>query len=401
MTVPQTDPGATAGALTVREVAGWRDLRRFIDLPYRLHAGSPWIPPVKLERWIFLNRRLNPYFTHGRARWFIAERDGRVVGRISAQVDDAYNEWHQARTGMFGFLEMEDDAEVLAGLLDAAEAWLREQGCEQMIGPMDLTMNEESGVLIDGFGLEPQIKQPWHPPYYQRRCEEAGLLKAVDLYSYSLEIADRAALDPVLPRLDERARTRHGISIRPMSRRHLRKELDVFADIYNDAWAGNWGFVPYHKADLDSLALELQVVFVDGWAMIAEHDGEPVGMAITILNLNQVLKKMRGRLLPFGWWYLLNRRRYVDEVRVGFLGIKRKYQYTGTAAALYLRHFELAERSWLKKGEAGWILETNSGMNRGLQAMNARIVKRYRVYQRALEPAGGAPTPAPASVPSL
>jgi hypothetical protein len=369
----------------VREVRGWRDLRAFIHFPYRLHAGTPWVPPVIVERWAFLNRRVNAYFTHGRARYFLARRDGRVVGRITAQVDTAFNEFHDSRWGMFGFLEFENDAAVLVALLDAAEGWLRAEGCDRMVGPMDFTLNDESGILIEGFALEPILKQPWHPPYYQSRCEEAGLEKAMDLLSWQLEVGSRTHLAPVLPRLAERAHDRHGIRIRKVSRWHMRRELDVFADVYNQAWSRNWGFVPYGKADLDALALEMQFVFAPGWFMVAEHDGETVGMAITLMNLNQVYKKMQGRVLPWGWWYLLNRRRITDELRVGFLGVKPAYQYTGAAAALYVEHFNTAERSWLKKGEAGWILETNTGMNRGLEAMNGHVVKRYRVYERRWE----------------
>jgi hypothetical protein len=375
-------PLPDGGPVDVRAVRGWSDLRAFIDLPYRLHADTPWVPPVRVERWAYLNRRFNPFFTHGRACLFLARRNGEVVGRISAQVDDAYNSHHDSRWGMFGLIEMQEDLAIAVALLDAAESWLRAEGCDRMVGPMDLTLNDESGILIEGYELEPQIKQPWHPPYYRRLCEAARLEKAMDLYSYSLNVGDRASLSPILPKVAERAQHRHGITIRKMSRRHLRKDLDVFAEIYNDAWSSNWGFVPYGKKDLDTYALDLQFVFVDGWSMVAEHDGEPVGMAITVLNLNQVLRRVKGRLLPFGWWYLLNRKRYVDEVRVGFLGVKRKFQYSGAAAALYLEHFAMAERSSLKKGEAGWILEVNSGMIKGLEAMNGRIVKRYRVYKR-------------------
>jgi hypothetical protein len=371
-----------AGPVEVRPVTGWRELRQFIDLPYRLHAGTLWIPPVKVERWMFLSRRFNTYFTHAHAQYFLACREGRVVGRISAQVDSAFNDFHASRWGMFGFFEFVDDAAVVEALLASAERWLRAQGCDRMVGPMDFSLNDESGVLIEGFELEPIVKQPWHPSYYRRHCEEAGLDKAMDLLSWYLEIGDREHLDAVLPKLAERARHQHGIRIRKMSRRHLRREMDAFADVYNQAWSGNWGFVPYGKADLDTLALELQFAYSPGWFMVAEHHGETVAMAITLLNLNQVFKRMKGRLLPLGWWYLLRRHHIVDELRVGFLGVKPPYQYTGAAAALYVEHFNTAEHSPLRRGEAGWILETNTGMNRGLQAMNARVVKRYRVYQR-------------------
>jgi GNAT superfamily N-acetyltransferase len=369
----------------IRPVRGLSDLRAFVDLPFRLHAGTPWIPPLKLERYVFLSRRLNAYFKHGEAEYFLARRDGRVVGRVTAQIDRAFNDFHESRWGMFGFLEFEDDQEVLGALLDAAAAWLRERGCERMVGPMDFQMNDESGVLIEGFEREPMIKQPWHPPYYQQRCEAAGLSKAMELFSWELQISDREQrMLPILPEIAERARTTYGITIRKMSRRGLRRELDEFAKVYNAAWSHNWGFVPYSKQDLDAYALDLQLVFERDWFMIAENDKETVAMAITIPDINQVLARMRGRLLPLGWWYYLNKHRIIDRVRIGFLGVLPEYQHTGVAAALYLEHFDIAARTHRKWGEASWILETNKAMNRGLEAMGGRITKRWRVYERML-----------------
>ncbi|HST69711.1 MAG TPA: hypothetical protein VLI94_08660 [Solirubrobacterales bacterium] len=378
-------------SVTIRTVRGARSLKRFVDLPYRLHARTPWVPPLKLERHAFLSRRLNPYFTHGEAEYFLAWRDGRVVGRVTAQVDRAFNEYHGSRWGMFGFLEMEDDAEVAKALLDAAAAWLRTRGCDRMVGPMDFSMNEESGILIEGHEREPLVRQPWHPPYYQRLCEEAGLEKAMDLYSWMLEISDREDMLPILPELDKRAREEHGVTIRKMSRLRLRQEMDRFAEIYNAAWSENWGFVPYSKQDLDTYTFDMHLAFSGDWFMVAEKDGETIAVAITLPDLNQVLKKMKGRLLPFGWWHYLNRNRICDRVRIGFLGVKPEHQHTGVAASLYIEHFNTAERVRQKYGEAGWILETNEAMNRGLEAMSAEIVKKYRLYERRLNGTDPAP----------
>jgi hypothetical protein len=373
-------------SVEIRPVRSRRELKSFIDLPYRLHAGTPWIPPLKLERRFFLSRRLNPYFKHGEAEYFLAWRGERVVGRATAQIDHAFNEFHGSRAGMFGFLELEDDEEAMAALLGAAEDWLRARGCERMLGPMDFSINEESGVLIEGFEMEPMLRQPWHPPYYQRLCEGAGLEKAMDLYSWALEIGDREDVLPILFELDQRARGEHGVKLRKMSRRHLRKEMDRFAEIYNAAWAENWGFVPYSKQDLDAYTLDMHLVFSREWFMVAEKDGETIAIAITLIDLNQVLKKMKGRVLPLGWWHFLNRNRICDQVRVGFLGVKPEHQHTGVAASLYVEHFNTAARAHQKSGEAGWILETNEAMNRGLEAMSAEIVKRYRVYEKAIQP---------------
>jgi GNAT superfamily N-acetyltransferase len=374
-------------SVEVTAVSGGRELGRFIDLPFRLHANHPqWVPPLKLERRLFLNRRMNAFFSHGEAEYFLARRDGRVVGRISAQINHAFNDYQHKSWGWFGFLEFEDDPEALAAMLDTAAAWLRARGCERMVGPADFSMNDESGILIEGFELRPMIRQPWHPPYYQQRVEQAGMAKAMDLLMWNLEVSDREKVLPVIFELAEKVESEHGIRVRPMRRRQLRKDMDAFAEVYNAAWSKNWDFVPYSKKDLDALAQEMHLVFDKHWAFIAERldTGEVVGMAMTFPDINQVLAEMNGRLLPLGWWRFLNKGKGTDRVRVGFLGVKPEYQHTGVAAKLYVEHFNAAAVRPQTGGEMGWILETNTAMNRGMEAMGGRVVKRYRVYEREL-----------------
>jgi hypothetical protein len=372
--------------LEVTPVRSWRDRREFVELPYRLHANAErWIPPLRLERHLFLVQRLNPFFKHGEGELFLARRGGRVVGRISAQIDHEFNAYQGNDWGMFGFLELEDDAEAMAALLDAAAGWLRVRGRDRMVGPMDFTMNEDCGVLVEGFEREPFIRQPWHPPYYQRLCEESGLEKAVDLWMWELYIEDRGKIVPGIVEMAERLEPDHGIRIRKMSRRHLRRDLDLFAETYNEAWKDNWGFTPYTKADLDTYHVDLQLVYDRNWFMVAEKvdTGETVGIAITVPDVNQVLKGTGGRLLPFLPRYL-RRRKIVDRVRVGFLGVKPEYQHAGVAAGFYIEHFDMAEETPQKWGEMGWILETNEAMNRGMEGMGGKVVKKYRIYERPL-----------------
>jgi hypothetical protein len=373
-------------SVEVQPVASRRDRKEFVELPYRLHSNSGvWVPPLRLERHLFLNRRLNPFFTHGDAQLFLARRDGRVVGRISAHYDDQFNAHHGNRWGMFGFLELEDDPEVLPALLGAAERWLLSRRCDHMVGPMDFMMNDESGVMVEGFDRVPMVRQPWHPPYYAARCEEAGLGKAVDLLMWELEISDRAKMLPVIFKLADEVEPRHGIRLRKMSRRSLRKDMDRFAEVYNAAWSENWGFTPYSKKDLDAYALDMHLVFDPHWYMVAETaEGETAAVAITVPDVNQVLAKMNGRLLPLGWWHFLRKGKIIDRVRVGFLGVKPSYQHTGVAAKMYVEHFDMAEVTPQKWGEMGWILETNTNMNRAMEAMGGRVVRRYRMYERGL-----------------
>ena len=283
------------------------DLRAFIELPYRLHAnGTPWVPQLRLERRLFLSPRFNAFFKHGEAELFLARRGDRVVGRISAQLDRSFNEYQQNAWGMFGFLELEDDPETMAALLEAAYGWLRDHGRDRAVGPMDFTMLDECGVLIEGYERPPLVRQPWHPPYYRELCEGAGLEKAVDLFMWELHISGKEKVLPVIWELADKLEPEHGIRLRRMRRRALRRDLDVFGEIYNEAWSRNWGFVPFSKEDLDAYAQELHLVFDPDWFMVAETaDGEAVGAAITIPDINQVQKLMNGRLLPLGWWHYL------------------------------------------------------------------------------------------------
>jgi GNAT superfamily N-acetyltransferase len=207
----------------------------------------------------------------------------------------------------------------------------------------------------------------------------------MDLLSWELHLADRDKVRPGIFRLAEQVESRHGIRVRRMTRRSLRADLDRFADVYNAAWSENWGFRPYTKEDLDAYAQELQLVFDANWFMVAEtRDGDTAGVGITIPDVNQVLARMHGRLLPAGWWHYLRRGQAIDRLRVGFLGVKPEYQHTGVAAKLYAEHFATAARTRQQWGEAGWILETNRNMNRALEAMNGHVVRRWRVYEQTL-----------------
>jgi len=235
-------------SVKVTPVASRRELAEFVELPFRLHSSQRhWVPPLRLERRLFLSRDRNAFFAHGEAEYFLARRGERVVGRVSAQIDHAFNIHHDNAWGMFGFLELEDDPEAMEALLETAATWLRERDRNMMVGPMDFTMNDESGVLVEGFDLDPMIKQPWHPPHYQRLCEGARLDKAMDLLMWNLEVSDRGKVLPVIFELAEQARSRHGITLRKMTRRGLRADLDGFAEVYNAAWSENWGFSPYSR----------------------------------------------------------------------------------------------------------------------------------------------------------
>jgi GNAT superfamily N-acetyltransferase len=374
-------------AVTVRPVEGRRDLDRFIKLPFRLRRDDPvWVPPLHFERRQFLDRSKNPFFDHAEAEYFLAERDGEVVGRITAQVDRRWDEFQGGNDGMFGFFESEDDPEVAKALIDAAAGWVRERERERMLGPMDFTTNDECGLLVDGFDEPPVILQPWHPPYYGALLEGLGLTKAIDMRMWDLHLGRLKQGNEFAPMIEAAAKTSEesGVVVRKMRKRDLEQEIARFMEVYNEAWSRNWGFVPITADEVAFQAKNLKPLLVEDWAMIAEKDGEVVGAALTLPDFNQVLKKMNGRLLPFGWWHFLTGRRKIDRVRVFALGVKRDYQHLGVAAALYKRHRETAEYMPQKGGQTGWILETNEPMNRAMEGMGGSIVSTYRLYELSL-----------------
>ena len=371
-------------SLEVRPVAGRRDLSRFLKLPFRLHRGTPWVPPLLMERRDFLDRDKNPYFDHAEAEFFVCERDAEVVGRITAQVDERWTQFQGGNDGMFGFFEAENDSDVARALVEAARDWLRGRGRERMLGPMDFTTNDECGILIDGYERPPLVLQPWHPPYYRELLEGLGMTKSMDLLMWELYLGQLRQGDrfhDLIHEAAEKARTEHGVVVRHMRKRDLAAEVGRFMEVYNEAWGRNWGFVPITDEEVRFQAKNLKPILDEDWAMIAERDGEVVGAALTLPDINQVLAKMNGRLLPLGWWHLLTGRRKVDRVRVFALGVKPSYQHMGVAAALYIRHVEVAQRVRQKGGEMGWILEVNEPMNRAMEGMGGTIVKRYRLYE--------------------
>jgi GNAT superfamily N-acetyltransferase len=378
--------------LTVTPVSGRRELREFILVPFRLYEGvDQWVAPLISERKRHLDRRRNPFFQHADAEYFLARRGDRVVGRITAQVDERFNQFHDNDWGMFGFFECERDPEAAAALLDAARGWLRERGRDHMIGPLDFSTNHECGLLVEGYELRPQILENWHHPYYAELIEGCGLSKEMDLLKWSLHVRDRADVMPIIFELADKLEPEHGITIRGMRKRDMTGEISRFMEIYNAAWERNWGFVPLTEAEIEHYASELKPILDENWAMVAEtKEGETVGVALTLPDYNQVLKELGGRLLPFGWIKALRLRKRVDSVRVFALGVKPEYQHTGVAAALYKRHYDMAEATPQHFGETGWILEVNKPMNKAMEAMGGEVVKRYRIYGEDLQPAAEA-----------
>lgn len=373
---------AGAGGLSVDVAEGRRDMDRFIRVAFDVNRDDPnWVPPLLVEQRKLLDRDNHPFHRHADVEYFLARRDGRVVGRIAAIVNHRHNEFHEDRLGFFGFFECEDDPAAARALLSAAEDWCAARGMERIRGPMNFSTNEECALLVDGFDTPPMLMMTHNPPYYERLLESAGYRKEKDLLAYLLE--DMEAPERVV-RGAERAQKRIGAVIRPIRMKELRSEIEIIRDIYNSAWERNWGFVPMTEAEFDEMAKQLKQIVDPELCLIAEVDGEPVGFELTLPDFNQAIAKTDGRLLPFGIFKLLWHARKIDAARVITLGLKPDYRRLGLDAMMTLRGYRRVSDLGYHRIEASWILEDNVEMRRVMERLGARVYKTYRVYERAL-----------------
>jgi GNAT superfamily N-acetyltransferase len=258
-----------------------------------------------------------------------------------------------------------------------------------MVGPMDFTTNDECGLLIEGHEVPPMILEGWHHPYYRKLLEGGGLTKAMDLNMWHLaldEVDEKGGFHPLIHAAAEKVSSEHGVTVRPMRKSDFEAELTRFLEVYNAAWERNWGFVPLNEDEVRYRARDLKPILSENWAWIAERNGEVLGAALSLPDINICLAKMNGRLLPIGWAKFLWHRRKIDRLRVFALGVKPEHQHTGIAAAFYLAHVDSArnDRDLITWGEMGWILETNEAMNRAMEGMGGRIIRRYRVFEKPL-----------------
>jgi hypothetical protein len=381
-----TPPAEAADrALRVVPVERGRGLADFLRVPAPLYANDPaWVPPLRLERKLQLSRR-RPYFAHARASFWVAYRGARPVGRISAQVDRLHLERYGDATGFFGLLEAEDDPAVFAALTSSAEDWLRGQGLRRVRGPFDLSINEECGLLVEGFTTPPMIMMRHGRPYYAARLEGCRYHAAKDLLAYWL--TDKAEMPPVLHAAIARLQ---GVQVRPLRRSRLEEELGILREIFEDAWADNWGFVPFTAAEFDELGMVMRFIVDDDYVQIAEVGGRPAAMLVMLPNINELIGDLRGRLLPAGWLRLLYRlrRRRPRSGRVVLMGVRKEYQRTALGLGLAALVIHTVRQAGLARGmtavELSWILEDNLGVRRILELLGGEPYKRYRIYEKDL-----------------
>ncbi|MDZ5645669.1 dATP pyrophosphohydrolase [Nitrospirillum sp. BR 11828] len=368
-------------------VAGAALLDRFIRLPERLHKDDPhYIAPLHLERKEALTSK-NPFFGHADVQFWLARRDGRDVGRISAQIDHHARARDPGVAGQFGMIAAEDDATVVKALLETAAAWLRSRGMTRMQGPFNLNINEEIGLLVDGFDTPPMLLMGHDKPYLGPRLEEQGLGKDMDVYAYIYDITQ--PLPAGARRLIERPLPK-GLTVRRMDFKRYDDEIRAVTSIFNDAWQDNWGFVPLTEIETDHLAKSLRPLLDPRLVRFVEMGGQPVGFIVCLPNLNEAIRDLNGRLLPFGWAKLLWRMKVagLKSARVPLMGIRKSASQGVIGSLLPFLLIDAVRKDAAAMGfqqiELSWILENNMPMRRINESLGGVAYKTYRIYGQDL-----------------
>jgi hypothetical protein len=375
--------------LTVDPVVTRTGLKAFVEATRPVFAGDPcWVQPLTLERLEHLDARRNPFMRELEIAYWVARRGPRTVGRISAQVNRRHLARHCDATGHFGFLDAVDEPEVFAALLGTAEAWLRERGMRRIAGPFSPSINDECGLLVEGFDRPPSVMMGHARPYYPRRLEEFGYAKVKDMIAY--DFAFGRPWPAAVERLLARVRRSPGLRVRPLDVRHYAEEVATLCRIFNDAWADNWGFIPFGDDEAGYLAKSIRPLVEAGSFAVGELEGEPAAMMVLLPNLNEAIAGLDGRLLPLGWARLLWRLKVggLRTGRVALMGVLRRLHRTSRGAALALGVIDAVkvhhERKGYERAELSWVLEDNRPMRDMIELGGGVVYKRYRIYGSAL-----------------
>lgn len=384
--VPANNIALAGSALEIVKVEDRQTRESFIRLPWSLYKDDPmWIPPLLLERRMHLSPK-NPYFEHATCCFWIALRDKKPVGRISAQVDRLHLERHQDDTGFWGMIEAEDNIDTFKALLMTAESWLQKQGMKRARGPFNLSINQECGLLINGFDTPPSMMMGHARPYYAAHIEQCGYSKEKDLLAYMIH----GDVEPSATRKMITRKTEKRIQTRTIRKSHFNEDLETVFSIFNDAWAQNWGFLPFTPNEFTHLAKDLKLLINEHFVRIAYIDNTPAAFIVLLPNLNEVIQDLNGALFPIGWLKMLWRLKvkYPQTGRVMLMGVLSKYQESLLGAALAYRVIGDTQEAVIKYGlkeiELSWILEDNIGVRDIIEDCSGQVYKTYRIYGKEL-----------------
>lgn len=378
----------TSGTVRIRQLSTRKERLEFIRMVWGLHREDPnWVPPLEMDRMRLIDTEKNPFYKHARIQLFLAEKDGRPVGRVAAIVNDMHNALHNDRIGFFGFFESVNDQDVANTLFNAAADWLRAQGMDTVRGPISPSMNDEVGMLVDGFDSPAVMQMAYNPSYYPTLVEAAGFAKAKDVLAWRVDYPE--CMSEKLERVTNVLRERGKVTVRSLSMKRFPEEVERIKSIYNQAWQPNWGFVPMTDEEMNLMAYELKQIIDADYVLFAEKDGRAVGFALAVPDVNQAFKAGTqippgAKNLPTAIMNLMTKKKHITQVRIIILGVLPEYHGRGIDALLYREIMERAVRKGIKRGEASWVLEDNTMMNRAAEMMSADPYKRYRVFEKPL-----------------
>ncbi len=360
-----------------------KEKKAFIDFEWEINENTPnWVSPLRMERSKILNTKKNPFYQHSEIQLFLAIKDSKISGKIAAITNENYTKFQNDDAGFWGFFDCINDQETANALFDTAASWLQERKRDKMIGPMNPSLNDEAGLLIEGFDTPPYIMMTHNPVYYPKLVEGYGNKKIKDVFAMHVLVEDaKEHISEKMKRVAEKTMKRYNITLRTINLKEFKKDVNLIMEIYNDAWGDNWGFVPFTDAEIDMLAADLKQIADDRMVLFALKDGEPIGFIVTIPNINEVLIKIpNGELLPTGIFKLMTGIKKIKTLRVIILGIKKGHQRSGLGANLYLKSILLADELGYQASEMSWILEDNYTMLRPLKDFGAKPYKTYRLY---------------------
>jgi GNAT superfamily N-acetyltransferase len=373
------------GQVSVRVATSWRDRRRFQRLPWAIYAGDRnWVPPILSQERLLLGWGDHPFFAHAEMVTLLAERDGKPVGRVAVFVNDVHNRKYEERRGFFGFFECVDDVAVARALFEAGRAWLAQRGMTQWRGPVNPSLNYTCGLLIDGFAAPPTFLMTYNPPYYASLIEACGFAKAQDLYAYEMDVALLAKLVERYKPAVTASLEGDDVSLRHMDPSRMDDEINTYLEIYNRSLEGTWGFTPLQEGEVKQIAGDLRHIIAPEFMAFAMSGGRTVGAVLALLDYNQIIRKLNGRLLPFGIIRLLRGRKRIDVARAMAVTMVPAFQRSGLGIVLLDRLVDAAKPWGLKRWEFSWVLESNRGSRGTLERAGTRRTKTYRIYDRML-----------------
>lgn len=364
--------------ISIEQVRSKRDQKEFVELPFKLYRDDPnWVPPLRRDVHELIDPERHPFHEHATVELFLARDGQRVVGRIAAIHNDLHLKVHGDKTGFFGLFETIRDDAVATALFDSAADWLRKRGLETMRGPASFSLNEEAGLLVDGFDGPPVVMMTYNPSWYEQLVEGYGFRKSKDLLAYNLP-------NPVpserLVRMADRLRERYKVKVRTLDKSRFWEEVGLVRQVYNEAWEDNWGHIPMTESELTYMAKQLKPVVEPSLVAFAEVDGELAGFGLALPDLNVALKQMNGSLFPLGWAKALWHSRRIKTVRVVILGVLQKHRRSGVAELLELEMMINAQKRGIVNAEFSWVLEDNMQMRIPLEKMGATVYRTYRMY---------------------